>query len=307
MRRRPKLSGEDSSMRTWTAHKKNVTALAFSPDGNLLASVGVDRGLRVWDSATGKRQWQVEYPAESARMITVAFSPDGEFLAVGAEGAVEVHEVASGERVAQLRPEDPREGPGVVDGLVFHPKQKLLAACSAGSEALSYEVLLWKWPGWKAQKPPTRSGEVGIWKFVFSPKGDRFASIDFWHVSISTFPKIKIEQEFPHGGGGAATLTWSPDGKRLLFSFDTLLLTADADAGWDEDFADQLNDSEAGEIEDEFLEENGVAFIRAKKDLQAVVFTPDGQFLLTACGDKNVRFWEGDTLEAVQGFDWKDR
>src|SRR5262249_48609470 len=91
----------------------------------------------------------------------------------------------------------------------------------------------------------------------------------------------------------------------LLFSFDTLLLAADAEKGWDEDFADHLHDSDAAQIEDEFLEENGVVFIRAKKDFQAVAFTPDGQFLLTACGDKTVRFWEGDTLEAVQGFDWK--
>jgi WD40 repeat protein len=31
-----------------------ITALAFHPDGRLLASVGADRKLRIWDAESGK-------------------------------------------------------------------------------------------------------------------------------------------------------------------------------------------------------------------------------------------------------------
>jgi len=73
-----------------------VTAVAFSPDGRWLATVGsVTRvggrhGLaggviRLWDVATGKQLWEKD--RLSTRVEAVVFSPDGKHLVVGTAGA----------------------------------------------------------------------------------------------------------------------------------------------------------------------------------------------------------------------------
>ena len=53
--------------------------VAFSPDSTLLAAVGADRAVRVWEVATGKLVMSIEDHADW--VLDVAFSPDGKRLA----------------------------------------------------------------------------------------------------------------------------------------------------------------------------------------------------------------------------------
>jgi WD40 repeat protein len=60
-------------------HKDTVNAVAFSPDGRRLVSVGRDHDVIVWDASTGAEAFRIE-EAHSASVEDARFSPDGRWL-----------------------------------------------------------------------------------------------------------------------------------------------------------------------------------------------------------------------------------
>jgi WD40 repeat protein len=62
---------------TLPKHTSGVPGIAFSPDGSRLASVGKDRRLRVWNSATGRVEWERGLEGLGQG---VAYSSDGRWL-----------------------------------------------------------------------------------------------------------------------------------------------------------------------------------------------------------------------------------
>jgi len=68
------------SLGTLNGHTGIVWGIAFSPDGQMLASVSSDKTAKVWDWRTGTVMKSLDFPGEA---VSVSFSPDGRTLAVG--------------------------------------------------------------------------------------------------------------------------------------------------------------------------------------------------------------------------------
>jgi WD40 repeat protein len=68
-------------LQTLEGHCLGVLAVAFSPDGKLLASGSHDETVGLWDLATGASLQTLK--GHSERVNAVAFSPDGKLLASG--------------------------------------------------------------------------------------------------------------------------------------------------------------------------------------------------------------------------------
>ena len=61
--------------------------LAFTPDGkNVVATTNL--GIYLWDSTTGKERYHLPFDTSKMRIGTIAFSPDGKFLAVAGNSLI---------------------------------------------------------------------------------------------------------------------------------------------------------------------------------------------------------------------------
>jgi WD40 repeat protein/tRNA A-37 threonylcarbamoyl transferase component Bud32 len=151
-------------VRTLTGFRHIVYRVAFSPDGKLLAAVSHDGQVRVWHTADGRsvHTLSVGAPAEDVafspdgkrltagshqgcavvwdlaigkevrrlahgdgQVTRVAFSPDGQHLAVTGEQEIHIWHLGSGRRARRLPAPEAK-------GLAYSPDGKLLAAATGG-------------------------------------------------------------------------------------------------------------------------------------------------------------------------------
>jgi hypothetical protein len=119
---------------TIAAHKDTVLGLAFSPDGNTLATCGYDRLIKLWNANTGKEKATLKDHSDS--VYSVGFSPDGKLLASGgADRAVKVWDVATGKRLYTLG-----ESTDWVYAVAWSPDGKHLAAAGVDRSIRVWEA-----------------------------------------------------------------------------------------------------------------------------------------------------------------------
>src|SRR6266478_7861674 len=97
------LSGHaEGSTRALTGHGGEVLAVAFAPDGRLLASGSSDQTIRLWDPVTGEERKQLRGHTGAVRTLTFAAHNSQLLTSGSADGTVRIWDVAQGREIKML-------------------------------------------------------------------------------------------------------------------------------------------------------------------------------------------------------------
>jgi len=87
----PSANDTGSIIRTYNGHTRPVKALAWSPDGNYIASGGDDKTIQVWEAATARHV--ATYSGHASWIRALGWSPDGNSIVSASGNALHVWRV----------------------------------------------------------------------------------------------------------------------------------------------------------------------------------------------------------------------
>jgi len=150
-----------------------VLAVAFSRQGDRLATSNMAKTARVWDAASGDKLLEVCHDSgtwDDGGIWAVAFSPDGTRLATGSEDkTARVWDAASGDKLLEVRHDSGTWDDGRIWAVAFSPDGTRLAT---GSQDNTARV----WDAASGDKLLEVRHDGWVRAVAFSPDGTRLAT-----------------------------------------------------------------------------------------------------------------------------------
>jgi WD40 repeat protein len=242
------------------SHVYGITA-AYSPDGKLLATGGVDPGddqhsLRIWDVAVGKEIRRCTLPKNEAPTY-ISWDPNnnGKLAAVIAEDFMHIFDANTGKEVVPVKHYWPSR-------VVYSPDGKTLASAGSGPT-------IRRWDAATGNEIAEQEGhESGVAAVAIATDGKLIASagedVRLWDA---TSGKLVRKIDIP---GGATCLAFGPDGKTLAAGGLGRVVHL-----WETDTGKQIS---------EFKGHNN--------SVRGLAFSQDGKLLATGDAQSTVRIWD---------------
>ncbi|MBR8832557.1 MAG: NACHT domain-containing protein [Stigonema ocellatum SAG 48.90 = DSM 106950] len=261
-------TGECHSIR---GNQGRIRSVAFSPDGQILASGGANNTIKLWEiSEISQSKCIKTLDGHTNWVWKVVFSPDGQTLASSSEDqTIRLWDIHTGECLQVLRGHN-----HWVWTVAFSPDGQILASGSADSTVKLWDV---------------RTGQCIhtfvdhtdlVWSVAFSPDGQFLASgsedqtVRLWNLSTS-----ECENIFDGHSKQVYSVAFSPDGQILATgSGDTTIKLWQVSAG----------------VCLDTLTRGHTAAIRS------VAFSSDGRLLASGSEDENIQLWDVDKCSRLR-------
>ena len=274
---------------TLAGHDGPVRAVAFAPSGTLLASVGDDGTVRLWNISDPAAPTLASGPltGHNGPVTEVAVAPDGSLLAsAGDDGTVRLWNIRNPAAPALLGvPLTGHDGP--VRAVGFAPDGSVLA--TAGRDGT---VQLWNLDRPAAPTlidTPRAAHDGTVWAVAFAPNGSRLASsggdgtVRLWDLAKGIAP-IAVGVPLAGDDGAVRAVAYAPDGSVLASAGNDGTVRL-----WN------LVDPTARASSSE-------ALIGHDGPVRGLAFASDGSLLASAGSDGTVRLWNLDGPAARMPF-----
>lgn len=249
-------------------HNDRIGRIAWSPDGQYLASPSDDGTVIIWNIASAQEIRKLESSTPFSDIYCVGWSPNMERLASGSrDNDIRIWEVKTGKLLSVLNAHT-----SLITSINWSPDGQMLAS-SADDE----KIIIWSTTNDKLLRV-LGNHESWVTSVVWSPNGRYLASgsadatIRIWDTR--TWECLRILQ----GHHGRVTnLTWAPNEKEILSaSYDATI---------------RIWDFETGQ-EKLILEGHGAT-------VRSMSFSFDGKVLASNSWDSTIRLWRCSNWELI--------
>ncbi len=198
---------------TLRGHDGGISKLAFSPDGQWLASSGYDWSVRIWASDGKSRHVLTDHLGV---VNDLTWNPDGTQLATASDdGTVNIWDTSHGQLIHTLQHQEP------VSAVAWSPAGNRIATANSAStdDGDGTGVTIWNTSTWKVERRFDLS--VDAVKFLrWNPQSDQLAVApqrgQIMLIDARTGHKMARFGDTEHS---AECLEWNHDGSQLAYSY----------------------------------------------------------------------------------------
>ena len=252
--------------RRLVGHEMQISCIRWSPNGKLIATSAYKEPARIWDAETGATLHVLD--AGAIDTFSVAWSPNGEFVAIAHDDVTVFWDVATGKEVKRITGNNI-----LLTSIDWHPDNDQIALAGLDSTIHIYSTKT-------LDRISSLTGHLrGIECVRWSPDGKSLASSGYDHTVRIWDPIAETERHVLRGHERIVrSLAWHPSGNRIAsVGGDAMLRIWDTRAG--------------AEV---------VALAGHTLFVRAVDWSTDGRKILTTSWDGSVRIWD-----ASRGHDYK--
>jgi WD40 repeat protein len=254
-------------LQTLTGHSNWVWSVAYSPDGQTLASGSLDNTIKLWNVNTGNLLQTLK--GHSELVNSVAYSPDGQTVASGSlDKTIKLWNINTGNLLQTL------EGYYIV---AYSPDGQTLALAS-GSDDKTIKL----WDVNTGNLLQTLKGHSELVNSVaYSPDGQTLASgnndktIKLWNVNTGN-----LLQTLEGHSNSVLSVAYSPDGQTV--------------ASGSRDSTIKLWNVKTGKLLQTFTDHSDF--------VTSVAYSPDGQTVASGSRDSTIKLWNVKTGKLLQTF-----